>query len=271
MRKSILSVAVIALLASCNGGNNQQTQQAETEEVKSFEQEQIEAGIKVQIDSLAALYNSKQDIPFMAALKKGELLLSDEEKQVKPDYLIDPASTNELTTFSQKYRAVAVLSIDKYLAKLHDMSVEDYDAAIARLIVDINDPAYDTFVKGMDGDSTRSVTMTEFYDAEDEAGRLNFFWESAAAALVEQTYAITLHPDEFLACFTDEDAQDFTFRIILILNGLDHLQSYAPELKELCVAVKPLEELNAISVDQLREQVDAMKDKIAVVRNSLLK
>lgn len=270
MKKLILSVATIALLASCNGGV-QKAQVAEVEEVKSFEQEQIEAGIKMHVDSLAALYNRKDGVPFLAGLKDGTIILSDEEKQVKPEYLIDPASTNELVTLSQKYRAVAVLDMDALVAEAHDMGTEDYDAAKARLIVDINDPAFDTFVKGISGDVSRSDAFTAFYDAENEAGRINFFWETCTAAFVEQLFLLTQHPDKFIDCFTDQDAADFTYRLILILDGLNNLKDYAPELEELNTAVQPLNALNAITVDQLRDQVTEMKSQIAEVRNNILK
>lgn len=271
MKKSILSVAVIALFASCNGGSNQQAQEAQVEEVKTFEQEQIEAGIKMHVDSLAALYASKGDVPFMASLKDGKIVLSDEEKQVKPEYLIDPASTNELVTLSQKYRAVSMLAVDQYIAQAHDLDTDEYEAAQARLVVDINDPAFDTFVTDSRSDKPYGDAFTAFYDAENEAGRINFFWETTTAAFVEQVFAITQHPDKFLECFNDQDAADFTYRLILILDGLNNLKDYAPELEDLNTAVQPLNELNAISVDQLREQITTLKNQIAEVRNSLLK
>lgn len=270
MKKLILSVATLALLASCNGGS-QKAQVAEVEEVKSFEQEQIEAGIKMHVDSLASLYNSKSNVPFLTALKEGQVVLTDEEKQVKPEFLIDPASTNELVTLSQKYRAVALLSVDKYIAKIHDIDVADFDAAQARLVVDINDPAFDTFVKDMGGDTPYSEAYTAFYDAENEAGRMNFFWETTTAAFVEQLFAIAQYPDKFIDCFNDQDVADFTYRLILILDGLNNLKDYAPELEELNNAVQPLNTLNAITVDQFREQVGEMKEQITEVRNTLLK
>lgn len=278
MKKFLISVATIVLLVfvatitvlvSCNGGKKAAEEQVE--EVKSFEQEQIEAGIKVQLDSLANLYASMDDSPVMVALKSGEILLTDEEKQVKPDYLLAPEATNDLVTLSQKYRAVGILSIDEFVAESYDMSTEEMKAARSRLIVELNDPGFDVFVKESYTDSTFAKVFEEFYNAEEEAGRINFFWETVTAAFVEQIFILTQNPDKYLAAFDDQKAADFTYRLILLQNGLENLQEYAPEIEELCNAIKPLEGLNAISVDQLRNQVTTLKQEITDVRNGLLK
>lgn len=265
----LVFVATITLLVSCNGGKKTAEEQAE--EVKSFEQEQIEAGIKVQLDSLANLYASMDDSPVMVALKSGEILLTDEEKQVKPDYLLAPEATNDLVTLSQKYRAVGILSIDEFVAESYDMSTEEMKAARSRLIVELNDPGFDVFIKESYTDSTFAKVFEEFYNAEEEAGRINFFWETVTAAFVEQIFILTQNPDKYLAAFDDQKAADFTYRLILLQNGLENLQEYAPEIEELCNAIKPLEGLNAISVDQLRNQVTTLKQEITDVRNGLLK
>ena len=269
MKKSVLSILAVALLSSCVNTNKKA--ETETKEVVSFEQQQIEAGIMLQIDSIASIYNQMDKVPFVAALNNGELLLTEEEKQVKPDYLIDPASVNDLVTLSQKYRAVAMLSIDEFVANGFDMDTEELSAAKARLVVDINDPAFDTFIKDDETEQTYSDIVTTFYQDELDNGRLNFFWETATASFVEQTYLLTRNPEKFAACFNDQQAADFTYRFILLQYGLEQLKEYAPELNELCTAIKPLEALNAITADQLKEQVVSLKDQIEEVRNGLLK
>lgn len=270
MKKLILAVSTIALLISCAGGTKK-TNEAETEEVKSFEQEQIEANIKMQVDSLASLYAQMDDSPVMAAFKKGQLLLTEEEKQVKPDYLLAPEVANDLVTLSQKYRAVGIYSIDEFVAKNYEMPTDEMVASRSRLIVDLNDPAFDLFINESYTDSTFAETFEAFYNQEDESGRINFFWETATAAFVEQIFILTQNPDKYLVCFDDQKAADFTYRLILLQNALEQLREYAPELEELCTAIKPLEALNAISVDQLKEQVTTLKQEISEVRNGLLK
>lgn len=270
MKKLVLSLATVALLASCVNNNNKPNV-TETEEVKSFEQEQIEATIKVQVDSLASLYSNMDDSPVMVALKSGQILLTDEEKQVKPDYLLAAEAANDLVTLSQKYRAVGIYSIDEFVAESYEMPTEELIASRSRLIVDLNDPAFDLFVKESYTDSTFAKTFEEFYNAEEESGRINFFWETATSAFVEQIFILTQNPDKYLAAFDDQKAADFTYRLIILQDALERLQEYAPELKELCTSIDPLKDLNAISVDQLRDQVTKLKAEITEVRNSLLK
>ena len=272
MKKLLVSVATIAVvLASCNGGAKKANPEEQAESIKSFEQEQIEANIKVQLDSIASIYSSMDDSPVMVALKSGQILLTDEEKQVKPDYLLAPEAANDLVTLSQKYRAVGLYSIDELVAKSYDMSTDELTASRSRLVVDLNDPAFDVFIKECHTDSAFAQVFEEFYNAEDKAGRINFFWETATAAFVEQIFILTQNPDKYLAAFDDQKAADFTYRIILLQNSLEQLQEYSPEIEELCTSIKPLEGLNAISVDQLKEQVTTLKKDITDVRNGLLK
>ena len=83
----LMAVCAIAL-ASC-GGKTQQSDD-EQQEVKSFEQEQIEESIRVQLDSIASVLGGLKALPMLEQTKNGELKLTDEEKKVKPDYLLDP-------------------------------------------------------------------------------------------------------------------------------------------------------------------------------------
>ena len=63
---SILAVAFAAMtFAACGGNKNAQTAE-QTDSVKSFEQEQIEAAIKMHFDSLAQKLASSSSCPLSA-------------------------------------------------------------------------------------------------------------------------------------------------------------------------------------------------------------
>ena len=104
-----------------------------------------------------------------------------------------------------------------------------------------------------------------------ENGRINYFWQSAAASLVEQLYLINHNADKFLAAFNDEAAANSTFRVILILDALNRLAQYDPDIKPVADALAPLDVLNATTVAELKTQLEAAKDKIEAARKALVK
>jgi hypothetical protein len=105
----------------------------------------------------------------------------------------------------------------------------------------------------------------------DENGRINFFWQLAAAALVEELYVMNQNTDKFLSTFTDEAVSDVTFRIIVILDAIDRLTAYDADIKPVAEAVAPLKALNATSVDQMKTQLTEAKDKIDAARKAIIK
>ena len=268
-KSSFFAVAFVALLASCGGGNNQEA--TETQE-KSFEQEQLEAFVKMQVDSIASEWAKYQDVPFLASIHQGKFELSDEEKLVKPEYLLETSQLSDLVSLSQKYRALAMLDIDCTIAKAYDMPAEDFESAMAKLVVDIDDSAIEDFSENMNEGMAREEAITTLYDTEDENGRINFFWEAMTAAFVEQVYILANHPDnQFTNCFDDDAAAEFCYRFILIQQSLEQLAEYDPNIAELAQVIKPLDKLNAVSLEQFKTQLADMRNDIAEIREAMLK
>ena len=165
---SILAIGFVAIaLAACGGKKVEPSNTAEAE--KSFEQEQIEASIKVHIDSIAAELGQLKQLPF---IQDGSTLqLTKEEKQVKPEYLLNPAVADEATTLAEKYRILSALNVDKKLATLYEMPTDEYDKAIAKLSADINDPSF----KVIENSDDIFQTTTALYDAMNENGSITYF------------------------------------------------------------------------------------------------
>ena len=261
---SILAFAAI-IFAACGGNKNANTE-TETDSLKSFEQEQIEASIKMHFDSIAAEF-SKIDQPNFVKDTENGIALTKEEKQVKPTYLLAPSVVDEATTLAEKYRVLSALNVDKRIAALYEMPVEDYDKAITKLAADIDDPSF----KALDNTGSIFETSQALYDARNKNARINYFWQIASAALVEQLYIVSQNKDKFLSTFTDETAANVTFRIILILDATNRLAQYDPEIAPIASAMTPLEHLNATTVEELKAQMDDMKDEIEAARKALLK
>lgn len=264
---SIFAVAFTAIaLASCGGQKSANNAQEEAEAPKSFEQEQIEASIKMHFDSIAVEFSKLQQPSFVQE-NNGGLALTKEEKQVKPDYLIEASAAENATTLAEKYRILSVLNVDKKIASLYEMPTEDYDKAIAKLAADIDDPSF----KVVEDNNTLFETSSALYDEMEKNGRINFFWQIAAAALVEELYVANQNADKFLSTFNDEAAANITFRIILILDAVNRLSEYDADIQPVAEAIAPLEVLNATSVDELKSQLAEAKDKVNAAREALVK
>ena len=264
---SFFAVALTAMVfAACGGNKGNQTAEV-TDSIKTFEQQQIEASIKMHVDSLAEEIGKLKMVPFLQSDGNGGLKLTKEELQVKPDYLLDPAAAQEATTLADKYRILSALDIDRRYAKLYEMPTDEYDKAITKLGADINDPSFKNVEEGESvGESTKKL-----YDAMNENGRINYFWQIAAASLVEQLYLANKKADKFLSTFTDETATNTTFRIVLILDALNRLAEYDPDIKPVAEALAPLDVLNATSVSELKAQLAESQDKIEAARKALIK
>ena len=263
---SVLAIAfAVVALAACGGKKSAEAEVA-TDSLKSFEQQQIEASIKMNLDSLANTLAQCKHLPFLSSDKDG-VNLTKEEKQVKPTYLLAPATADEATTLAEKYRTLSALSVDRKIAELYEMPVEDYDKAISKLAADINDPSFKTIEKA----NSIYETTQELYEAMEKNGRINYFWQLASAALVEQLYAINQNSEKFLSVFTDESAANATFRVILILDAVKRLSQYDPDIKPISDALAPLDVLNATTVGELKSQLKEAEEKIAAARKALIK
>ena len=263
---TFFAVAIAAMVFSACGGNKSAQTAEETDSLKVFEQEQVEAKIKLELDSLAAEVGRLKNLPIVQTGESG-VQLTAEEKQVKPDYLLAPSVAEDATTLAEKYRILSALSVDKSIAKLYEMPTDDYDAAINKLAADINDPSF----KVLDDTSTIFETGQKLYDAMNENGRINYFWQLVASSLVEEIYVITQNTDKFITAFNDDAAANVTFRIVLLSDAVARLAEYDPEFEPVANAVEALSPLNAITVDQLKSQLEEAKEKIAEARAQLLK
>ncbi|MBO4819906.1 MAG: hypothetical protein J5548_00360 [Prevotella sp.] len=261
---TLLAIAFVAFaLVACKGSKDPKAE--EKTEPKSFEQEQVEAKIKQEVDSIAALVGKLKQFPFVQEGTKFEL--TKEEKQVQPDYLLDAAVAEQAQTLAEKYRILSALSVDKKIAALYDMPVDAYDKAIAKLSADIDDPSF----KVIDQANSLFETTDTLYKTMEQNGRINQFWQLASAGLVEQLFVMNKNAEKFLTVFDDQAASDVTYRIVLVLDALDRLTQYDPEVKPVAEALVPLKELNATSVKEFKDQLAKASDKIDAARKALIK
>ncbi|MGM9713344.1 MAG: hypothetical protein ACI3Y5_04405 [Prevotella sp.] len=269
MKKLTLVVIALAamVLASCGNKTNADASGQDSDSIaKSFDQQQIEASVKMHLDSIAAEISTKKFTPLYQAISNSEIKLTADEKKVKPTYLLDPATTNDLQTILQKYAAFALLQTDQAVAALYEMDTTDYETAIAKLLADINDPA----LEKLKGNGSFQQIEKEIYEAEEKSGRIHFFWTATCAATIEQLYVASMNADKFLEGYNDEDVANITFRIVLILDAIDRLSVYDAEVQGLADAIQPLKKINATTVDELKKELGEIKDELAGARKKML-
>lgn len=262
------AMALAAIAFAACGGSNKPVEEATAEDsIKAFQQSQIEENIKIQVDSIASAISNLPALSIFVEGEDGSLQLTEAEKQVKPDYLIDAKQAEETVTLSSKYRVLTIIEIDKVIAKAYDMPVDEYDAAITKLAADINDPAFAV----LNEDGSFAAVTQKYYDAEEENGRINYFWQVATTSLVEQLYIITQNIDKYITAIDDEAASNLTLRIAILQDAIDRLTEYDPELIPVSETIAPLSKLNAITQEDLKKELIEIKDEIQNARNTLLK
>ena len=268
MKKFAFILAAAALFAACSGNKQQASDTNEPAPAESFQEQQIKAGMSARLDSLTAAYMRVKPLPMFDKSKEGVVALTAEEKKVAPDYLINPEEImGKLESLSLKYRALTVMATDAMIAKLYEMP-DVYSEPIARLMAEIDDPSLKFYMEN-EGKMERQEMMNEIYRIEEEAGRANYFWETAATSIIEQLYIVGQNQDKFLSTFTDKDAEDITWHLSILVDAYKDLSEYNMELKKLYNVLQPLEVLNAITVDELRGQLKQVKGQIDQARATL--
>lgn len=267
----ILLAAAFVMLPSCKNQKKAVAEDPVAEEV-SQKEKYITGELKLNAEALAESVSKLRPAGFVRKVNDTEYALTDKEKMVKPDYLFKPGNVDNFVTLSQKYRALGVLFVDQAIATYYDIPVTEYNAAISKLLAEINDPVLNDYAKAQKGKESQAMSaFGSIYDAEVEANRVNYFWECTVGMLVEQIFICTQNIEKFMPMFDDQSASDVTYNFILVHENLRQLVEFYPELQPLNEVLEPLYVINAISVDQLRSQLTELKGEIGVARAFMLK
>jgi len=271
----ILMLSALLFVQSCSCESENERKERAKAAAEAEQNTQLEADKQVVRDEIDALIAATEGIrmaPFVTATEDGRFVLTEKEKMVKPNYLIDPATTGKLVTLSQKYHVCAMLAVDMVIANLYDMPLVDMKEAEAKLLLDLNDEAFNNFANTPWHDlETASDAMVMTIEDEYAAGRQDFYWEAVAASFIEQLYIITRDVDKFMPMFTDESVYNFTYNFVYLREGLMTLVSHNPEMEAMFNVLAPLYVINAMTVEQFRDELILLKEDIERSRAYLLK
>lgn len=273
MRKiAIALLFASALILGACGNTASKKKDAGTKSDVSLQEQYLTHDLIIKIDSLIAGFQQLGVMPHMKAIDEGTLVLTDREKRVKPTYLMPLARVNELITLNQKCRALAVYAVDREIAQLYEMPLEEYDKVIAQLMVDTDNVSLmegaeiKVEVNALDVNSW-IVTM-----GEEQLGKeqMHLFFETIAAGIMESLYITSLDIPRYITYFNDQTASEVSYRFLLVVEGIKSLMPYHPELESIRGILEPLNVINAINVKQLEEQLNTLAVVIADGRNKLL-
>lgn len=228
MKKTFLIIAFSAcalVAASCGNNKSSKTEQNNTDE------EITEAKIELAEDVLATLDSLEQKCVEAGANFEDVIgiitsALTDKQKMVKPDYLMDPARTLDLLSLRQKVNALAILLTERPLREAYEMPLEEIDDAIARLYVEVGSPVPVNMCKGL----PVSEIVKLAYKICKTNNELCYFWMFDNAVQYNLLYLISFNSDTFFNNITPEQYEAFNTRIHNAGKAAQQLAEYDSEI-----------------------------------------
>lgn len=266
-------VLVAALTISCkntrNSGNSEESFDAATLEAAKVE---LADDVLNTLENLAAGYIDAADKMHFDNLLTDNL--TEKEKMVTPNYLLDPSVASNMLTRLQKTNALAILVTEYPVRIAYGMPVDQSKEAIAKLVVDLNHPI------DLDGE-TSGASIAErtkqLYENCKERGELNYFWQFAFACQSSLLYLISNNPDKFFNSIDETSYRNFNKHIKTCLEALKIYAQYDAET----ASILAFWESNGTSLSDAdyqavstkegaRKVFSERKENLAQLRNSLL-
>ena len=269
-----IALAMVAVMSvSCKNNKKAEEAAKATEEVVEAAKTILADDVLATIDELAeAFKNDENRLDVQTAITSN---LTEEEKLVKPDYLLEAAQVNEMVTESQKINALGVLYVERPIRKAFGMPVDEIDEVMARLGAELNFP----IPSKEDQDSlSLAERCSKSYNSCVENGDIARFWQASFAMQQELTFLIAQNPEPFFRSISDEQLFRFHMRFASCLRVVTELAKYD---EEIALAVKVFQENDAIddvdadnifsSIENAKKHFIEAKDVFAARRAEMLK
>lgn len=234
------------------------------------------ASVVAELDSLFVADSKHSFISFFRDVRTENFSLSAEEKMQGADFLLSPDRAGTLTSLRQKNVALMVYTVDRNIARLYDLSREEYDEQIAHLRMSLqlqDDNFLPISAAPMSNESLKasSEKMKETFKRELRSDRFDMFIVRVLALYTENVYILSQKPDVFLRQMSDTDAVIISERYAMFCSLLTVASMYYPELGSFNASIKQLQPLeNVRTKEQLAIFLKDEKAAIGSFRNSLL-
>ena len=226
----------------------------ETELTNNFEQSNIEASIKMHLDSLASEVSR---IKFVQDSKRSSI-------STLPDSSPFVSDIPNISLLG-KIRLLGALDVDRRMLNSQSSTL-DYNKKMKELLDDINYRLLNDYTSH----GTISDLSFQLYNGLESDGRINLYWHLATATVVEQLYILSQNKERLINVMSDEQVCNITFGQVLILDAINRLKQYDPELVEIAEAIAPLYSINATSTSELKSQIVEFKGDIEYARSIIL-
>jgi len=221
---SFLALAAIcsAMMVSCKNKQSEPT----PEEIQAQKVALADSVLSI-IDNLAEKYQEAGDSGDFSL----NLILSDDEKMVKPDYLLDPDLASTFVTKAQKITALSYYMVDFPVRIAYDMPLDANKEAIIKLTSEINYPV-DIDMLFSNFDMPLSEKLKLEYNAYKNKNDLSSLWALQFAALLEAEYIFTNNPELYMSKLTEEQNQAITDSWHYFKEAISILADYDDEAFE---------------------------------------
>jgi len=224
MKRTLSTIALVAIccamMVSCKNKTNEPT----PEEIQA-QKVALADTVLAKIDALAEQFQDQSDKSF--SLYK--FVLTDNEKLVKPDYLLDPSAANNLVTKSQKINALAIYIMENGIRSIYDMPKEEFNEVIAKLCLEVS--SFD-FSECFQNKTKYSEIAKDAYQKAKENNELGFFWELHLAMLEEASYILANNIDLFFSKISEDQWKSFSDEYGTIYHAIEELAQYDDEMAE---------------------------------------
>ena len=219
---------VAAMTVSCKNNNKKAESNEADAEVVEAAKTILADDVMATIDELVQAYINADggEIAYEEIIASS---LTEEEKLIKPDYLLEASRANEMVTKSQKLNTLAILLVERPIRIAYGMPTEGTDEVIAHFIADVNSPV------NLDGnkDLTLSEKLKKAYEFYKERGDVADFWQSyGLASVTELGYLISKNTDAFFRNINEDQYAAFLKRVTAVANAVRFLSEYDPEVKQ---------------------------------------
>jgi len=226
MKKSfiIIAIAMVASLSMVSCKNSNRKAQGPTDkEIQEMKLVLADSVLSI-VDEIAEKYISISDT---ADLLK-YITLSESEKMVKPDYLLDPSEVNNFFTKEQKINALGIYYTDYFVLKLYEMPTDATLEAMNKLVADLDFPFEKDF---MSKHESASEVLKEEYRLFKERDEIGYFWQLVNSTLSETDYIISQDPELFYNYIPYEANVANNNQWVYFLNVIKQLAQYDEDIK----------------------------------------
>lgn len=271
MKRTLFLIACVAIcfvmMVSCRNTRNSESTPEEIQQQKQA----LADSVLAQVDAIA----DQLLVASSKAFSVRDLVLTNQELRVKPDYLLDPSYANTLLTRKQKINALAVYATELPIRRKYGMPEEEAIKAITKLASEVNHP---TDLDLVVSDAPASARIEFAYKTCRERGDLSYFWQFEEAVGIELTYILTQNSDMFFSKISKEQWQAYCNRRFSCMKAIQTLAKYDEEMADLAEfidqywSISEVEKATAegATLDEARQYLVSNKDKFVAKRYALI-